>query len=75
MSPTLAELFSLAARVQADKIVSVLIDVVTEQRKTIEMPRLARLLGAAYVKISDLKSQHVVQAVADAQRPQTPSAP
>jgi magnesium chelatase subunit ChlD-like protein len=73
-TPTLAELFALAARVQADKIVSVLIDVVTEQRKAIEMPRLARLLGASYVKVSDLKSQHVMQAVADAQRTQTPSA-
>lgn len=73
-TPTLAELFSLAERVRLDRIVSVLIDVVTEQRKTIEMRRLALALGASYVKVSDLKAKHIAEAVADAQRTQTPAA-
>ena len=60
---TIPELFQLAHAIQKDSIHSVLIDVVTEIKKRIEMQELAKALGAAYIKVSDLQSRHILRAM------------
>ena len=64
----LPELFALADRMRNDRIPTILIDMVVEPGRAIEMRALAAQLGAAYVKVSDLKPKHILDAVRQADR-------
>jgi magnesium chelatase subunit D len=65
-APALPELFSLAGKIARDRLVSVLIDVVAEMGKAIEMRRLAAELRASYVKVTELKPKHILDVVSQA---------
>ncbi|MBI5383132.1 MAG: VWA domain-containing protein [Verrucomicrobia bacterium] len=63
--PTWRELLDLAAKLRHAPIASVLIDVAAEAGKGVEMKRLAAQMGAGYLKVTDLKPRHILDAVAE----------
>jgi Mg-chelatase subunit ChlD len=65
-TPTLKELFAIAGKIGQERIVSVLIDVASKSGKLLEMHHLATQLRAAYLKVSDLRSRHILKAVSAA---------
>jgi magnesium chelatase subunit D len=61
--PAMRELAAVAERVGRERLLSVVIDVTAEQERAADMRRLAALLRASYVRVSDLKARHVLQAL------------
>jgi magnesium chelatase subunit D len=61
--PPWEELLRLAEPLRQDKLGCVLIDVVAEPDPAPAMRHLAMQMGATYVKITDLKSRHILAAV------------
>lgn len=65
--PAMRELLLLAGQVARDEIAAALVDVTHEPGKGMEMRRLAKLMRASYLKVSDLKARHILKAVSAAE--------